>query len=309
MKKIALIFASLVYAVSLLPAIALAQEKQPDEWIRVHSNDAEFSIEVPVEYDYFYDENGFLKAERSSSYKLQKMSMLNAYHAKTLLSFERYKAKKGGLEAIYDEDKRFPKEIKTSGFNRNGTAIKQITTNTDEYYCVRQYFHSKSNIYILTVATRNGENATMKRFLDSLIFKPATKEKPEAGSILFSALKATPVNLVTAKKAEDTDKKDETNKSPTDRGKDDTSKLVVVKKPKPTYVDTARMKAIQGTIRLRTTFGENGFIPEIEIIKSLPEGLLRQAIFAALRIKFLPEEKKAKPVSLSKTIEYSFAIY
>ena len=149
----------------------------------------------------------------------------------------------------------------------------------------------------------------MKRFLDSLIFNPDTGEKPQVNSILFSSLKATPVNLTTAEKSADEDKKGKTDKKANDLNKNDTSKLIIVKKTPPSYVDSARMKSVQGKIQLRTTFSENGFISAIEILKSLPEGLLRQAVFAALRIKFLPREDAGKTVSTTKTIEYDFAIY
>ena len=114
MKKITLIFASLIFAISFLSFTIFAQETQTSEWIRVHSDDGEFSIEVPAKHDYFYDKDGFLTSHNRNSYNLQEMNMLNAYHENTLLSFERYKVKKGGLEALYEMGKRFPKDIKTS---------------------------------------------------------------------------------------------------------------------------------------------------------------------------------------------------
>jgi hypothetical protein len=60
---------------------------------------------------------------------------------------------------------------------------------------------------------------------------------------------------------------------------------------------------------LKIVFAENGFIPKIEATQVLPDGLLRQAVFAAIRIKFLPEEKDDIPQTITKTVEYSFAIY
>jgi outer membrane biosynthesis protein TonB len=148
----------------------------------------------------------------------------------------------------------------------------------------------------------------MKRFLEFLIFKPNTDEKPNANSVSFSSLKTTLVDLFTAKK-EDKEKKDETDKTAPEPNKTNNSKFTIVSNPAPGYTDGARMRQVHGIIQIRVTFNENGFIPKIDVVKSLPEGLLRQAIFAALRIKFLPEEKEEKLISTTKTIEYSFAIY
>lgn len=307
MKKIALIFASLLCAISVLKSDSFAQKIQSSEWIRVQSNNGEFLIEVPAKYSYFYDEDGFSESRNVDNYQLRKMSLLNAYYQNTLLSFESYEAKKGGFKALYEHELRASKEASTSDFNRNGAPIKQIITKTDNYYCVRQYFNSKTNVYILTAVARSGENEVIKRFLDSLVFKPETKEKPDTNSILFSSLKVAPVNITTAKDDKKEGEKDAA--APTDKAKKDISKFVVAKKPATAYVDAARMRQIKGTIKLRVTFGEDGFIPQIEIVKSLPEGLLRQAVFAALRLKFLPEEAAGKPISVTKMVEYRFDIY
>jgi len=138
MKKITLIFASLIFAISFLSFTIFAQETQTSEWIRVHSDDGEFSIEVPAKHDYFYDKDGFEVTKKSKNYRLQKMSMLNAYSENTLVSFESYETKKNGLDAVYEYDKAFAKNAKVSDFNHYGAAIKQILVKTDEYYCVRQ---------------------------------------------------------------------------------------------------------------------------------------------------------------------------
>lgn len=85
--------------------------------------------------------------------------------------------------------------------------------------------------------------------------------------------------------------------------------LVIVKRFRPDYTEAAKSGEVQGTVRIRATFGANGNITKIIVIKGLPEGLTRQAIFATLRMKFLPFEKNAKPVSVVKMINYGFNIY
>ncbi len=76
MKKVFSVFFVLVFAV-----ISFGQN---DDWIRIESNDGEFSIEVPSNYGYFYDKEGI-------SSDTAEMSILNAYSEHTLISFESFK--------------------------------------------------------------------------------------------------------------------------------------------------------------------------------------------------------------------------
>lgn len=309
MKKIASIFALLFSAILFSQLTVFSQGDQSAKWIRVQSDDGEFSIEVPAKHTYFYDKDGFEVTKKSKNYRLQKMSMLNAYSENTLVSFESYETKKNGLDAVYEYDKAFAKNAKVSDFNHYGAAIKQILVKTDEYYCVRQYFYSKARTYILTAASRNGETAVAKRFLDSLIFKTDTIEKPNPDAVLFSSLKGIQVDVnIAIKNDKNKTRKDNTSKTPIEQDKN-VSKLILVNKPAPSYVDVARMNAVQGAIQFEVIFGENSFIPKIEVEKSLPDGLLRQAVFALLRVKFLPKEEAGKAVSTTRTIEYNFLLY
>lgn len=282
-------------------------QAQTNSWIRVSSDDGEFSIKVPAKYNFFYDKVGVFTSKDRNNYQLQNMYLLNAFADGALLSFERYESKKGGLDALYQQEERNAKyeNIKFSEIKSSGTIIRQTITKTDKSYCLRQYFNSKSHIYVLTVASKDSANPTMKRFLDSLVFKPDTKEKPDTNSILFSSLKVTPVTISQA----DSNGKDTKASPPNLAGSQGLEPLVVVKKPNASYIDSARMKNIQGVIQVRATLNEDGFIPKMEIIKSLPEGLLRQALFAMLRIKFLPQMKDGKSESVTKVFEYRFSIY
>jgi len=85
--------------------------------------------------------------------------------------------------------------------------------------------------------------------------------------------------------------------------------MTILIKPTPSYINSARMKGEKGTIQIRATFSEQGRIAKIAFLKTLKEGLVRQAVFAALRIKFLPAEKQGQPETVTKIIEYSFDIY
>jgi hypothetical protein len=240
------IFLIVVCLTVILLSYSISQA-QTSDWVRVSSDDGEFSIEIPAKYNFFYDKNGFWDSKNQNNYQLREMYLLNAYYDSALLSFERYESKKGGLDALYQDEEWSAKtvDIKFSEVKRNGTVFKQTITKTDKSYCLKQFFHSKSHIYVLTAASRNSLNSTMRRFLDSLVFKPDTKEKPNTNSTLFSSLKVTLIIL------------DEigSNGKPTSVSSPDLTDsagiepLVVVKRPKPAYTDSARRKNIQGTIQ------------------------------------------------------------
>ena len=80
----------------LIQSDAFAQEpkddlKKPVEWVRVEENKGEFSIEMPSDFTYFYDADGFSYDNMSRSYDFKHMQMLNGAMDKTVLSVEIYK--------------------------------------------------------------------------------------------------------------------------------------------------------------------------------------------------------------------------
>lgn len=66
---------------------------------------------------------------------------------------------------------------------------------------------------------------------------------------------------------------------------------------------------LQGVVRLRVAFLENGKIGNITPVGGLPYGATENAIEAAKLIKFKPAMKNGKPVTVTKVVEYSFKIY
>jgi len=308
-RKFRLIILSLCLLL-LAQAAAFAQEpkdtpNQKNEWIRVQSDNGEFSIEVPANSNYFFDKEGFQTSYESNDYSMQNASLLNSYYDKTLLSFEAYEAKKNALKSFIEIDKQ---RGSYSKFSLNGNSIEQVITKTDKFYSIRWYFFSKKFVYILTGASKS-ETPVIKKFLDSLIFKPDTKEAVDAKIPKFSSLKVTPVHFENLESQKDSDKQTSPNPQAVNKDEENLEKLVIVNKPPAFYVIAARMNRVQGKIRLRVEFSSNGTVSKIEVLKSLPEGLMRQTVFAALRIKFLPEEEYGKPKNVSKVIEYSFTIY
>jgi TonB family protein len=84
---------------------------------------------------------------------------------------------------------------------------------------------------------------------------------------------------------------------------------MILNKPRPTYSNQARKEGIGGTIRVRLTFSENGSISRVIFLTALPGGLNRNSFFTALKMRFLPAEKDGVFDTVTKTVEFSFAIY
>lgn len=279
----------------------LAQEAK---WIRVQSDNGEFSIEVPENYGFFFDKDGYPIFNSGSDYYLREMVMLNAYHEKTLVSFESFKANKFALDILREKETR---NGKTSDLKIGETKIKQIIYETKTSYTVRRYFNSKDYIYIITASSRTGETAAMKRFFDSMIFGAEAKTT-DSSNVRFSNLKQTPIEIETAGKMPKPSDDNSVLPVPTDKDTN-INKLVIPFKPLPSYTNIARQNLSQGNVKLRITFSKDGWISKIGFVQVLPDGLLRQSIFAAIRIKFLPQERDEVPVTVAKTVEYSFRVY
>ncbi len=97
--------------------------------------------------------------------------------------------------------------------------------------------------------------------------------------------------------------------SPEDQPPRKDASLRILAKPKPSYIDLARVYEISGVVRLRVTFLKSGQIGEVIPVKKLPFGLTGMAIKAARGIRFEPAYMNGEPVSLTKLVEYTFTIY
>ena len=286
-----------------------AQDANSD-WMRVQSDDGEFSIEVPTSYKYYPNSAGFITtaAGGNQEYLLKNMRMFTSFENGSLLSFEVYEANRGALEALFDQDSHKHEDVKVSTIKNADFSIKQIFTVSDDYYCVRRFFYSKNNIYILTAASREGETASIKRFFDSLEFDPDSKATPKSDVAKLSSLKATEISVGSDLNEPAPPKKPDKQKSAAKKKKDKND-LIILTRPRPSYVESARHGNVQGTVRIKANFEKDGFMPEVVVLKKLPEGLLRQALIAAIRIRFLPKIENGKPVSAVKLIEYEFDIF
>lgn len=106
-------------------------------------------------------------------------------------------------------------------------------------------------------------------------------------------------------------------------GSAQTAEVEILTRPGARYTDQARMNNVQGRVYLKITFLAGGEIGDVVYIKetSLKKdkllkqkkltqyGLVDQAIAAAKLIKFKPALRNGKPITVTKTVVYSFDIY
>lgn len=312
MKKTVYLFA--FWLILFFSAIASAQENQLAKWIRAQNDNGEFSVEVPAEYDFYRDKDGFLVSDYSKSYQLTEMRILNAFREKTLLSFEVYETNRSKDVADIFID-REEKNGEKSEIKLGELKIKQILIQKDGLYAVRRFLTSKTHLYVLTAASRNGETAVIKRFLDSVAFKTMDTKSAQdqmnetkTASVLFSALKVSQLEI--DQNPEPFKKSIAKKSKPSTPIKDENSvPLSIIVKPNPSYTDAAHQSGETGVVRIRMTFSKNGSVTKIGFLSTLNGGLLRQVVFAAIRIKFLPAEKEDKAIAVTKILDYEFRRY
>lgn len=85
--------------------------------------------------------------------------------------------------------------------------------------------------------------------------------------------------------------------------------LKIVAKPHASYTDRARRNGVSGTISMAVVFTADRKIGQVMVLKGLGYGLDEEAVKAAANIVFEPETENGKPITVVKTLQYSFTIY
>jgi tetratricopeptide (TPR) repeat protein len=85
--------------------------------------------------------------------------------------------------------------------------------------------------------------------------------------------------------------------------------LKITKQPRAEYTDGARRNGTRGQVPILVLFLESGKVGMAIPLNRLPNGLTESAIEAAKHIEFKPAYLGEKPISVWKTIIYSFTVY
>lgn len=283
----------------------ISSENLTAEWHKLKSENGEFLIEIPAGYSYFYNQEGFVASQDSNSYPLKEMQLINCYRDRTLMSVEIYRTpdQKEAINAALDFH-----NVKTrSGkLTITGFVGKEFNIQNNDWTRTTKYVASKTHLYIITAATREPDNPTYQRFLSSVKFGENTDSAVQ--TILISSLKSTEPE-VSFDKPGDNKAGATTPPAAPPMPESDVTKFAVVGTPRVSYTDAARQSGTTGIIRMRLTFSPAGRVGKITILQELPNGLVRQAVLAALRMKYLPQEKSGTPVSVAKVVEFGFRMY
>ncbi|MBK9154235.1 MAG: hypothetical protein IPM25_08480 [Chloracidobacterium sp.] len=291
----------------LTPLVPQSQptEKSSSSWIRVQSDDGKFSIEVPAEHKYFEDKDGFVVGRDSYHFELKNMRLLTGYVDRSVLSFEIYDAGRAALATLIDMDESTPGKVEKSELKLGDLRVRRFVQRSAEYYFVRQYFASDGQVYVLTAISREKETPAVAKFLNSVRFASENEKLDAKDSILISQLKFT--GVVIDQQLSPTSPKPPTQAKSIEPGLFPT---IILSAPRASFTPVARNHGVQGAIRAKVVLSADGSVPKIVIVgKALPAGLLRNVIFSAIRLKFLPSERNGVPRSVIKTFEYVFSIY
>lgn len=85
------------------------------------------------------------------------------------------------------------------------------------------------------------------------------------------------------------------------------SPLKIIEQPRPELPSNYRVLDAQGTQTLRVEFLDNGGIGDVAPLNTLPGNLTERAITAARKIKFEPEQRDGKPVTVTKELKYFYS--
>jgi tetratricopeptide (TPR) repeat protein len=90
---------------------------------------------------------------------------------------------------------------------------------------------------------------------------------------------------------------------------DVTTKARIFSKTEPQYTEEARSKLVTGRVIIAATFGADGTVNHLLVVKDLPCGLTERSMNAARQIKFMPALLDGRPVSTFIRLEYDFNLY
>lgn len=299
------------WIILFLPSILFSQtENKEIQWTRIESPNGEVLFSIP---------SNFLTDNEDNKYHV--FTVLNGVR----MNVEINKNKKAKESIYLMRQYRRKTDIKISQFTLGEFIGDVYVAETKDSYSMTFYIASSKEFYSVTASAKTSKDATFEKFLQSfklgdryLIKQEAPLTQTEENKISITSLKTSPIVLEALQKkdAEKTKIKYDLEKKKTSIIKETynnetkySRSLTILRKPRTRFTDAARQNGTQGIIQLRVQFLANGEIGDIVVLASLKNGLDREAVDAARKIKFLPAEIDGKPVDITKTIEYSFAIY
>lgn len=303
MKFSLTLFFILLIGVLIIFGQETAQTKPEADWVRIESPAKDLSISFPT---------GFIVDNEDGAYRIY--GRQNGVSMQITMEMKKnFKDEfKRGLAYWKDRDNY---EFFTSGDFIAAQLTRKDTTKEDFYMWL--YMVSSKGVYTVSVNSKDTKNNDYSRFLYSLrlndktLFTQNSDFPLEKETLLISSLKTDEVVLKALRQEDSKQKKLEqaTEKEKENEKADYSQAMVLLRKIKPSYTNSTRMRGIQGKVKLRITFLASGQIGLIKLVSSLDRELDKTAFEAAKKIKFIPAEIAGKPVDVTRFIEYNFSIY
>ena len=82
----------------------------------------------------------------------------------------------------------------------------------------------------------------------------------------------------------------------------------VIYKVEPQYTEEAKAAKVSGSVMLKVVVDERGNAQEIQVTKSLDQGLDQNAVEAVKQWRFSPATADGKPVTVAANIEVNFRL-
>ena len=82
----------------------------------------------------------------------------------------------------------------------------------------------------------------------------------------------------------------------------------ILEKPRPAYTEQARLLRIEGNVLLEVLFAASGEVKVLRVIRGLDEGLDRNAVQAALRIRFEPARRDGRATEARALVTIQFQL-
>lgn len=285
--------------------ICFSQTTVEKRWVRIESQKKDFSLALP---------EGFVVDIDDKTYRLHAFQKdISIY-----VSFGAVLDPKSHFKLMFSYLK--PDELAKYRFLTSGDFIcaQLIGEKTTSKFFSFTLASSKGFYEFHTSSDSQAENEIISKFAASIrldgkqMFNTSTSIT-EVETIQLSSLKTDTIVLEAIKQKDSLQKKaveaSDIEKKLIPETKGFSRQLIVLRKTRATYTETARSQQIQGTVKLLVTFLASGQIGEIKIV-STPGGDLETTAFkAARKIKFLPAEIGGKPVDVKRYVEYTFTLY
>jgi len=223
----------------------------------------------------------------------------------------------------YVKDLRLPfglKGAKVQNYKSDAIYVRREQEVVGSNLLVTLYVGSKKSYFVVKLAAST-DNSAMKRFLETVRFggsrlspNPNVQDKAISGeSTVFDTLPTSPeTQAALSKKPTGSEPAGKfgnvRNWLPLEFDKL-SGDVIILRKPRPSYTDDARMRGIQGTIFVNVEFLANGDIGNITVDDRADRGLGKNVMTAVRKIHFIPAQANGKPIDATRTLFYQFAIY